>query len=165
MVFPVGPLSDPSCSRYEILIRNFKRYCMEGHHWSVVWWFHSWQEDFSNHLSMAEEEDRTVSAKHCPRMGNGSEEMFFPSFFSQLKLSVVKVLGIDQFDCFILREAWWTVNEYSAFLEKHWLHFSSWYRFYEQTYVSYSNLLWDECSSLEQSAIYISVSLYLSICW
>lgn len=55
---------------------------------------------------MVEEEDKTVSAKHCPRMDNGSEEMFFPSFFSQLKLSVVKVLGIDQFDCFILREAW-----------------------------------------------------------
>ena len=91
----------------------------------------------------------------APEWTMGVKKCFYLVFFSQLKLSVVKVLGIDQFDCFILREAWWTVNEYSVFLEKHWLHFSSWYRFYEQTYVSYSNLLWDECNSLEQSVIYI----------
>jgi len=34
---------------------------------------------------MVEEEDKTVSAKHCPRMDNGSEEMFFPSFFFSAK--------------------------------------------------------------------------------
>lgn len=31
-----GSLSDPSCSRYKILIRNFKKCCMEGHCLSIV---------------------------------------------------------------------------------------------------------------------------------
>lgn len=98
-------------------------------------------------------------AKHCPRMDNGSEEMFFPSFFPA---KTICGKGFRNRSIWLLYPKRSLVNcEWiPVFLWGDiWLDFSSWYRFYEQTYVSYSNLLWDECNSLEQVP-YMYLCLY-----
>lgn len=91
--------------------------------------FTDYNNTFSNHLSTVRKKTELSSAFGwaLPKTGQWEWRNVFSSALfrkkKQNKAVVVKVLGIDQFDFFnffVLKEAWWTVNECSVFLEKHW---------------------------------------------